>query len=158
MAWAVPILLLAWPALEIAIFIEVARWLGLLGAIGGIVASGLIGFALLRRQSLATARTVQGQLNHGELPVGALFDAACQAVAGLLFLLPGFLTDLLAAALLIPPVRRLLLGVISRRLRAAGAVPPERKGPTTIEGEWVVVDRDEDHPNDPPLDPPRLPG
>ena len=148
MAWVLTIVLLAWPAVEIATFIEVARWIGLLGAVAGIVLSGLAGLALLRVQGLATAQRAQAELNRGQMPVGALFDGACLAVAGMLLLLPGFVTDLIALTLLLPPVRHLL-----RRALAARLHPVDGGGatPSVIEGEWEVVAENEERP---PTDPP----
>lgn len=156
MAWVLPILLLAWPASEIAAFIGVARWIGFAGALAGIVLSSLAGLMLLRVQGLATAQRAQAQLNRGEMPVGALFDGACLAVAGLLFLLPGFVTDAIGAVLLLPPVRRVIRVVLTRHLQG-GNRPPGAGGPTVIEGDWQVVDGGDDRPGDPPDEPPRLP-
>ncbi len=150
MAWVITIVLLAWPAVEIAAFIEVARWVGLLGAVAGIVLSGLAGIALLRIQGLATARRVQAQLALGQMPVAALFDGACLAVAGLLLLLPGFVSDLFALAILLPPVRHLLRTALAGRLRpvAGGDAPGTTR---VIEGEWeVVVGEEEKRPADHP--------
>jgi UPF0716 protein FxsA len=162
MAWVFPLLFLAWPVVEIAVLIKIANWLGWPGAIAGIILSGLIGLALLRSQGLATARRVQTQMTSGEMPVAALFDAACLAVAGCLLMLPGFVTDLLALPLLLPPVRHLL-----RRLLAGRLVPrSDRDGRTSttatmIEGEWTVVDEAEGESdpdrNNPPPPPKSLP-
>ncbi len=145
MAWLFTILILAWPAVEIAAFIEVARWIGLLGAVAGVILSGMIGTALLRIQGLSTARRAQAQLARGQMPVAELFDGACLAAAGLLLLLPGYATDLLAVPLLLPPVRLLL-----RRGLQSRFPPPD--GPTVIEGDWEVVDEGR-----PPSGKPRLP-
>lgn len=148
MAWVIPLLFLAWPAVEIAVFVEVAHWVGWMGAIAGIVLSGLVGAALLRLQGLATARRAQAQLGRGEMPVGELFDGACLAVAGILFFLPGFVTDIVALILLLPPVRMLLRGQLAGRLRSA----TDAGSVTIIEGDWQVVD---DGPD--PKPPPELP-
>ncbi len=136
MPWLFIIIAVAWPAAEIATFIAVARWIGLLGAVAGVVLSGMAGMALLRAQGLDTARRAQSQIARGQMPVIELFDAACLALAGLLLLLPGFVTDLAALPLLLPPVRRLL-----RRL-LAGRFPSPPADRTVIEGSWTVVEND----------------
>lgn len=164
MAWIVPIVLLAWPAAEIAMFIKVSQWIGLLGAVLGIVLSGMAGLALLRRQGLSTATRARSMMSEGRMPVVEMFDTACLGVAAMLLILPGYLTDILAIALLLPPVRlglRLWLGtVVLRRAVQAGMASPEtaaRNGvdASVIEGEWTEV-----HVSDPPPgtdDPPNLP-
>lgn len=115
--------------------------------------------ALLRNQGLATAQRAQKQLNSGQMPVAELFDGACLAVAGILFMLPGFVTDLLGFPLLIPPLRRWLRGLLAARLQAGRG---GRGGPTVIEGEWEVVRREDEGGEPPPKDggdgpSPRLP-
>ncbi len=71
-----------------------------------------------------------------------LFDAACLALAGVLLILPGFLSDLMALLLLIPPVRGLLYGratrLAARQGASGGPGRQPRRGPV-IEGDWVEV-------------------
>jgi UPF0716 protein FxsA len=150
MAWLFPVLLLAWPAIEIAAFVEVARWIGVFPAIVGIAAGSLVGLALLRVQGIATLRRAQAQLAAGRPPVGELFDGACLAFAGLLFLLPGYVSDAIGAALLLPPVRFVLKSGALARLVVVGRRSPPPGGPPTIDGEWEVVDDGRPPPRLPP--------
>lgn len=150
MAWLFPFLFLAWPAAEIFVLIEVAGWLGWPAAIAGLVLSGVAGMALLRTQGLATARQVQDQMNRGEMPVDALFDGACLALAGGLLMIPGYITCLLGLGLLAPPARgglRRLLG--SRFTATADASRGPSSGQTVIDGEWTVVDGGDSPPAEP---------
>jgi UPF0716 protein FxsA len=56
-------------------------------------------------------------------------------LAGLLLLLPGFVTDLIAVLMLVPQIRRLLAAIIARTLRTEAARPPP--GVVDLEpGEW----------------------
>jgi UPF0716 protein FxsA len=157
MAWVFPVFLVGWPAIEIAAFVEVARWVGLFWAIAGIAASSALGLALLRVQGISTMRRAEVQLASGRMPVGELFDGACLAVAGLLFLVPGFVGDIAGAALLLPPIRFLLRALVVARLHVS-VVEPGRTaagGSSVIDGEWEVV-RDKSE-TDGRADPPRLP-
>jgi UPF0716 protein FxsA len=156
MAWALYLFLLAWPVAEIAAFIQVAHWIGWLGAVAGIILSGMAGMALLRVEGLATATRAQAQLGRGEMPVAELFNGACLAAAGLLLIVPGFLGDLVAIALVSPPVRALLRRWLAGHLtRATMTTPSDHPADSTvIEGEWEVVRRDDEPP---PRDPPLLP-
>jgi UPF0716 protein FxsA len=162
MAWVFIIVLLALPVAEIAAFIQVAHWIGLLGAIAGVVLSGVLGLSLLRNQSLSTARRVQDGLNRGEMPVVEVFDGACLAIAGVLLILPGYLSDCLALLLLLPPVRLLLRLWLAQRLlrpmmESGEERAPAHSGPAVIEGEWVVVEHDEgETPSQPPVPPKSL--
>jgi UPF0716 protein FxsA len=70
-----------------------------------VVATAVIGSILLRQQGLRTLREIQRQLNEGKLPVDEMLAGLCLFAAGLLLLTPGFITDVIGFALLIPPVR-----------------------------------------------------
>jgi UPF0716 protein FxsA len=88
-------------------------------------------------------------MSQGEMPIDALFDAACLALAGGLLLLPGFVTDLLALPLLLPAVRQRLRRWLGARLESGAG----RNGATTtkvIEGEWIVVEEDKTDDRVPP--------
>jgi len=107
-----PILILALfigiPLIEIYLFIQVGGAIGVWSTIGLVVLTAFIGTALLRQQGLATLARAQSQLDQQQLPMRELFDGVCLLVGGLLLLTPGFLTDALGFALLIPPLRAIL--------------------------------------------------
>ena len=116
-----PLLLLALfigvPILEIAILIEVGGWIGLWPTIGLIVLTAVVGTALLRQQGLAALARAQDNLDRGVLPVKEVFDGLCLMAGGALLLTPGFVTDAVGFALLLPPLRAL-------EGRLAAALPP----------------------------------
>jgi UPF0716 protein FxsA len=79
--------------------------------------------------------------------VRELFDGACVLAAGLLLILPGFLSDIVAGVLLLPPVRRLLYNALARRARVTTGPrdgergpPPRGPHPAVIEGEYEEVE------------------
>ncbi|MEP4378078.1 MAG: FxsA family protein [Alphaproteobacteria bacterium] len=104
-----PILILALfigiPLIEIYLFIQVGGAIGVWSTIGLVVLTAFIGTALLRQQGMATLARAQAELDQQQLPVRELFDGVCLLIGGLLLLTPGFLTDALGFALLIPPLR-----------------------------------------------------
>lgn len=107
-----PILILALfigvPLIEILLFIEVGGLIGAWPTIGLVVLTAVIGTALLRRQGLATLARAQAEMDAERLPVRELFDGVCLLFGGALLLTPGFLTDALGFALLVPPLRAIL--------------------------------------------------
>jgi UPF0716 protein FxsA len=138
MAWLVILTVIAVPVIEIALFVQSAHWIGVLPTIVLALAAGVAGIALVRAQGLMTMGRVQAQLNRGEMPVAEMFDGLCLAVAGGLLVLPGFMTDILAILLLLPPVRAGLRLWLARRVVV---VPPDAApGPTVIDGEFTVVE------------------
>lgn len=94
------------PILEIVGFIVVGDWIGAGPTILLLLLSAVVGTLLVRRQGLATLAGAQGALGRGEPPGEALFAGFCTVVAGILLIVPGFLSDLVGLTLLVPPVRR----------------------------------------------------
>lgn len=139
MAWKILLLVIAVPLVEVAVFIKVAGLVGLAQTLLLAVAAGMAGLFLLKHQGLATARKAQDCLERGEVPVGPAFDGLCLAAAGVFLLIPGFVGDFLALALLLPPVRAWLRGLLAGRLQVQG-------GPVVIHTEFREVPEDEDDP------------
>jgi UPF0716 protein FxsA len=144
-----PILLAAFvivPLAEIAVLIKVGSWLGLAPTLALIVLSAVIGIAMLRRQGLGVLARAQRLLEQGVLPVAEVFEGLCLVVAGALLLIPGFITDAVGAALLLPPVRRLLYRRLGHYLerhvghaRRGGHGAPNGHG-TVVDGEFEEVE------------------
>ena len=149
-----PLLLIGLPLAEIALLIEAGRLLG--GAMPVLlllIAAALAGILLIRHQSLASLAAVRAALARNEAPGEALLDGACAMAAGLLLILPGFLSDLAAIALLVRPMRRALAGRLlgGQRRRPAGPADPRRPAPgagPVIAGEYRDV-TDEPQPPEP---------
>ncbi len=101
-------IILTIPLIEIAVFIAVGEAIGLLNTLILCILAAVAGSTLLRAEGLRTLFEVQNLADRGEMPVRALFDGICLAGAGMLLIIPGFVSDLLAFALMIPAVRGLL--------------------------------------------------
>lgn len=144
MAWMVLVAVIALPVVEIALFIKSAQWLGLLPTIVVAIGAGAIGLALVRRQGFELLLRSRAQFERGEVPVGEVFDGLCLALAGLLLVLPGFFSDFIAIALLLPPVRTALrMVLLSRSGQPAPGAPTSNTrsgGPQVIETEYRIID------------------
>lgn len=143
------LLLLLVPIIEIALFIEVGGLIGTWPTIGIVVLTAVVGTIMLRRQGLAALRSVHERLAAGEDPGRLLADGAMILVAGILLLTPGFFTDAVGLALLVPAVRawlwkalapRLSVMIIGGAARGAQQERQERRRPgRTIEGEYEEI-------------------
>jgi UPF0716 protein FxsA len=139
------------PILEIAVFIQAGKWIGLWPTVGIVILTAVVGTALLRIQGLSTIARARESLEAGQLPVAEVFDGLCLLIGGALLLTPGFITDALGFLLLIPPVRLLLRRWWGKhlsdtgRMRVWSNVPPADSGSTTggagpvIDGEFEEV-------------------
>lgn len=96
------------PILEIVVFIQAGDIIGLWPTIAAVVATAIIGGALIRAQGLATMDRARRSLDQGQAPVHEAFTGICLLLAGALLMTPGFLTDSVGFLLLIPPVRQSL--------------------------------------------------
>lgn len=136
------LLFLLTPAVELGLLIQVDRLIGFGPTIGLIIATGLVGSYLARREGLTTWRRLNNRLRRGELPGKELGDGVIILVAGALLITPGVLTDLIGFLGLFPltraPIRRLLMrrlqskveqGSMNVQFGMFGASPPSPGGP-----------------------------
>jgi UPF0716 protein FxsA len=99
--------LMTLPFLELAAFIAVAAVIGFGWALGLLLAGSLAGLLVLRRAGSNHVARMRTAIAHGDLAaIHAASSGGVVLFAGILLLVPGFITDLMALALLIPPVRR----------------------------------------------------
>lgn len=100
-----PFILLAVPLAEIATFVLVGSKIGVLPTIGLVIVTAIAGATLLRVQGLGTLARIRAQMDRGEMPGRDLVHGLMIMVAGVLLLMPGFITDTLGLLLFIPAIR-----------------------------------------------------
>jgi len=101
-----------YPLVEILLLWGVASLIGWGWALLGLLAGIPIGLALMRNAGSTAATRMRQANTDPEAAAAAAGSSVGQFFAGLLFLVPGYFTDLLGAGLLIPGVRSL----VGRRL------------------------------------------
>ncbi len=114
------------PLVELAVLIQVGSAIGALNTIALLVLMGVVGGWLMKREGLGVVRRVQAQLRAGRVPTTEVVDGFLILFGGALMLTPGFLSDALGLALLIPPVRALVRAGLARRLRVQVLGPQPR--------------------------------
>ncbi|MBI2713262.1 MAG: FxsA family protein [Rhizobiales bacterium] len=123
--------LLALPLAELAAFIAVAATIGFAWAMALVLAGSLLGALVLRHAGgnhIARVRVALG--DGGATALQADSDGFLILLAGILLLIPGFITDVLGLALLVGPLRRALARVLGRQ-----TAPPRRDGIVDLEPE-----------------------
>lgn len=123
------------PLFELYLLIQVGSQIGALPTIALSIATAMLGAVLVRIQGFQVMMRVFATLARDELPALAMLEGALLLAAGVLLLLPGFVTDLVGFLLLVPGLRRHL---IARYLRLPGTPqpPPDDSRPRIIEGEF----------------------
>ena len=122
MALALVFIFIVVPLVELYVIIQVGSAIGALNTIGLLIVVSLLGGWLVKREGLAVVRRVQESLAAGIVPATEVVDGFLILLGGALMLTPGFLSDLVGLALLLPPVRAVVRRVLRRRftLRALG--------------------------------------
>ena len=100
---------------ELSLLVWVGSHLGILMLILLLVGSSLLGITLIRVRGWYSLTRIKQQLTLGQLPTDALFGSLRWLVAGILFVIPGFVTDILACVLLSPLGRYMINAFIGSR-------------------------------------------
>jgi UPF0716 protein FxsA len=141
------LLFLLVPLAEIYFLIVVGGVIGAFPTVALVVLTAVIGAALARYQGLATLQRLQDAMARGEPPAIEMLEGALLLVGALLLLTPGFFTDALGFACLIPVTRRALaLWVLKRFMVVTPGGPhggqPGAHHTRTIEGEFRREDEE----------------
>ena len=125
---------LAVPLIEIALFIQVGGWIGLWPTLAVVVATALLGTVMVRSQGMHVLRRIQSSLETLEDPTEPLAHGAMILFSGALLLTPGFFTDAVGFALLVPAVRARVFvalreAIKERTVRVHGARRPDSPDP-----------------------------
>lgn len=132
------------PFVEIYLLLQIGGIVGVFPTIALVVLTAIIGAGLLRQQGLATWQRFQDNLAKGTLPAYEMVEGPILLVGGALLLTPGFFTDIIGFACLIPPMRKKIAQyIIEKRLVQAGMPPQQQQSkthPDVIEGEFRKED------------------
>lgn len=104
------------PIVELALLIQLGRWIGLWPTLAIIVTTGILGAALASREGLRAWQEFQTEISQGRMPRRPILDGFSIFAGGALLLTPGLVTDLLGFGLLLRPTRRLLQDRVMKRL------------------------------------------
>ena len=141
----VPLLLIAIPLLEIAVFVVVGGQIGVMATLGLVLATTVAGSILLRIQGFGVAERVRRTVGEGGVPGRDLVHGFMILVAGILLLLPGFVTDTLGFLLFIPAVRNAGWRFLRNRIVIIGGGPRNGgRGRQPQHGRDKVIDLDMD--------------
>ncbi len=143
-------LFLAVPLIEIALFIQVGGAIGLWWTLAIVIITAVLGTRLIRAQGVMAMNDLRASFSELRDPTEPLAHGAMILLAGALLLTPGFFTDAVGFALLVPPVRRTVIAYLRSRIRVesftvAGAEtyrgpPPDPGRGYVIDGEFQEID------------------
>jgi UPF0716 protein FxsA len=105
------------PLIEIALFIQVGGWIGLWPTLLIVVLTAIAGTLLVRSQGALAMARLRDSFDTLRDPTEPLAHGAMILFSGALLLTPGFFTDAVGFALLVPGVRNLVLREVRKRVK-----------------------------------------
>jgi UPF0716 protein FxsA len=94
------------PFIEIYLLLQLGGIVGIIPTVLLVVFTAVLGAWLLRKQGFATWQRLQKNLAKGAVPAYEMIEGPILLVGGALLLTPGFFTDALGFACLIPQMRK----------------------------------------------------
>lgn len=124
--------------IEVAVLVAVGDLIGVLPTIGLLILASVVGAWLLRREGTRTLRAFSEAVRTRRPPHREVADGVLIATAGALIVVPGFVSDVLALLLLLPPTRALVRGRMFRSASRRASLRPRTR--TVVDGEVVQPD------------------
>ncbi|SLN11877.1 phage T7 F exclusion suppressor FxsA [Aquimixticola soesokkakensis] len=150
------------PVIEIALFVQVGGLIGLGPTLAIVILTAILGTYMVRQQGALALAQLRGSLNTLQDPTEPLAHGAMVLVSGVLLLTPGFFTDAVGFALLIPPVRSAVFQFLRKRVKVQSFAmgqqttyhtgDPFRENPaqgTVIDGEFEEIEPAKSPTHDP---------
>ncbi len=110
-------LFIAVPVIEIGLFIQVGGAIGLWPTLFIVVATAILGSWMVRAQGAMALENVRQSFGTLQNPSEPLAHGAMILFSGALLLTPGFFTDAVGFALLLPPVRVAVFKFLKSRIK-----------------------------------------
>lgn len=100
---------------EISLLVSIGSSIGVLPLILLMILISVAGIWLIRLRGVATLFSIRQQIAKGKMPTQAVFSSIQFAIAGVLFIIPGFLSDILAILFLLPITKTFITTYILKR-------------------------------------------
>ena len=124
------------PAVEIFVMIKIGQNIGAFTTVSLIFATAFIGIYFAKIEGLNTLRSGVYNLYKNKIPLFEMISGASIALAAILLIIPGFITDFFGFILLFPPTRKLIVNHFLKRKN-----PIRNNQKDFIEGE--ILDEDQ---------------
>ncbi|WP_299728415.1 FxsA family protein [uncultured Tateyamaria sp.] len=130
------------PLIEIGLFIQIGGAIGLWWTLLIVIITAVIGTVLVRAQGVQALGQVKSSFNEMRDPSEALAHGAMILFSGALLLTPGFFTDAVGFALLVPGVRLAVFKWARARINVTtfSTHPQHPPQSDVIEGEYAEVE------------------
>lgn len=136
---------IAVPMIEIALFIQVGGAIGLGWTLLIVLLTAIVGSVMVRAQGMQELQNLQRSFSELRDPTETLASGAMILFSGALLLTPGFFTDVVGLALLVPAVRRAVFQWLRSRVKVNSFTMGEAQQSSTpqdsvIDGDFEEID------------------
>ena len=134
------------PIIEIALFIQVGGLIGMWSTLAIVILTAILGTSLMRAQGRIAITNLQRSFSELDDPTEPLAHGAMILISAVLLLTPGFFTDAMGFALLVPGIRTAVFHYLRKRIRVQnftmGSAHTTHRptDPNTIDGEFFEID------------------
>jgi len=111
------------PIAEISLLIRVGGSIGTFNTIVFVIFTAVLGAYLVRQQGFATLNKLQGEMNAGRMPAMQIAEGVALLFAGAVLMTPGFMTDAVGFAILVPAIRQTFISWAGKNLIKGNITP-----------------------------------
>ena len=133
------LLIILVPAIEIYLLIKIGSQIGAISTILLIFTTAFVGIYYAKYEGLNTLKSGFVQLSKNEAPTYQVISGAAIAVAALLLIIPGFVTDVLGFLIIFPISRKFIFNNFSKKFKYKNN---ERNN--FIDGDFEDIEDDDD--------------
>ena len=127
------------PVIEIYLLIKIGSQIGAITTILLISTTAIVGIYYAKYEGLNTLKAGFNQLRQNESPTYEMLSGAAIAIAAVLLIIPGFVTDLVGFLLIFPLSRRFMFNILFKKFNHV-----RKKKNNFIDGEYEEIDTDDD--------------
>ena len=110
------------PLIELYFIVQVGHHLGIIPTIALLIVISAVGSALVKREGIKAFRRFMAAAQSGEELTKEITNGVCILASGVFLLAPGFISDVMAIFLLLPPVRMVIVRIAGRRIHGSTTV------------------------------------
>ena len=103
------LIIIGLPILEIALMIKIGQQIGTFNTVLIIFFTAFVGIYYAKIEGLNTIKSGMSNLYKNKIPIYEMLSGASIAVAAILLILPGFISDLIGFSLLVPITRKIII-------------------------------------------------
>lgn len=127
------------PVIELYLLIQLGGVLGATATVGIVFVTGLLGASLAKREGGRVLGEWRAAIDRGEMPKEGLVSSLLVLVGGIFLITPGVLTDVFGIAMLIPPSRRFVAGILQRYVEKRFQLQPADAAGYVASAAWKAA-------------------